>query len=297
MAADPATEIAGVWRRHGEAVPSVPLLFDSPHSGTRYPDDYRYAAPLASLRRSEDTHVDALFDAAPRCGATRLDALFPRSYIDVNRALDDLDPALLESPWPEPLTPGAKTGLGIGLIARLCGAMVPIYDRRLGVGEVRGRIERYWRPYHAELERLVEATHARHGIVFHVNCHSMPAVGADGMALDAGRPRADFVLGDRDGTTCAEAFIAVTEETLRRQGYDVRRNDPFKGVEIVRRHGRPDAGRHSLQIEINRRLYMNEETRERHDGFARLQADLAELIAVLAAFTRDQTPVTARIVP
>ncbi|MBL8697206.1 MAG: N-formylglutamate amidohydrolase [Alphaproteobacteria bacterium] len=290
-------ELPGVWRRHGAAVPEVPLVMDSPHSGTSYPADYRHAAPLATLRRAEDTHVDVLFGDAPRFGATRLDALFPRSYIDVNRALDDLDPELLDGPWPEPLAPGTKTTLGIGLVSRLCGAMVPIYDRPLAVDEVRGRIDRCWRPYHTELERLIEATHARFGAVFHVNCHSMPAVGADGMALDAGRPRADFVLGDRDGTTCAEAFVGTAERFLAARGYDVRRNDPFKGVEIVRKFGRPGAGRHSLQIEINRRLYMNEDTREPNDGFARLRAALAGLVECLAGFARDRAAVTARTAP
>lgn len=295
--ADAVETVPGVWRRHGAAVPSVPLVLDSPHSGTLYPEDYGHAAPLAALRRSEDTHVDALFGDAPRHGATRLDALFPRSYIDVNRALDDLDPELLDAPWPTALAPGAKTTLGIGLVSRLCGAMVPIYDRRLGVDEVRGRIERCWIPYHRELDRLIDATHRRHGIVFHVNCHSMPPVGGEGMSLDAGRPRADFVLGDRDGTTCGEAFVAEAERHLAGLGYDVRRNDPFKGVEIVRRHGRPGAGRHSLQVEVNRRLYLNEDTREPNAGFAGVRAGLDGLVAALAAFAQAQAPITARTAP
>lgn len=297
MGAESITTVPGVWRRHGAAVPRVPLVLDSPHSGTDYPVDYRHAAPLATLRRSEDTHVDALFIDAPRHGATRLDALFPRSYIDVNRALDDLDPALLEGSWPTPLAPGAKTALGIGLVSRLCGAMVPIYDRKLDVDEVRIRIERCWRPYHAELDRLIEATHARFGTVFHVNCHSMPPVGADGMAVDPGQQRADFVLGDRDGTTCDEDFIAVVEEHLQGLGYDVRRNDPFKGVELVRRHGRPTAGRHSLQIEVNRRLYLNEDTREPTAGFDRLRAHLDGLLGRLAAFAGERAVVRGRTAP
>ncbi len=301
MDAERSDETLGVWRRRDCAVPHAPLVLDSPHSGTAYPADFGHAAPIATLRRSEDTHVDALFAAAPDHGAVLLGALFPRSYIDANRALEDLDPAMLDSPWPEPINPGQKTQLGIGLISRLCGAMVPIYDRKLSVAEVRRRIDRYWRPYHRELDRLVDDIHARFGIVFHVNCHSMPPSGIEGMAVDAGRPRADFVLGDRDGTTCAPEFTAAARNFLIGRGYAVRCNDPFKGVELVRKHGRPAARRHSLQIEVNRKLYLNEDTRELGAGFEGTRADLSGLIAVLAGFAResaaDRQPVTARTAP
>ena len=115
----------------------------------------------------------------------------------------------------------------------------------------------------------------------------MPAVG-DALADDPGRERADFVLGDRDGTTCEPAFTQVVADTLRRLGYAVAINDPYKGVEIVRRYGRPEEGRHSLQLEIKRTLYMDEQTLEPSAGFARLEADLARLTATLAGFLRDR---------
>jgi N-formylglutamate deformylase len=181
-----------------------------------------------------------------------------------------------------------KTSLGIGLIARFCGAKEPIYGRKLGVAEVARRIDTYWRPYHGELDRIVEATQRRFKVVFHLNCHSMPPTGVAGMAVDAGMSRADFVLGDRDGTTASPHFVAAAEAFLIGRGYGVRRNDPFKGVELVRKHGQPAAGRHSLQIEVNRRLYLDEETREPNGGFARTRADLAGLVACLAAFAQAE---------
>lgn len=286
MHAEPSAEIAGVWRRWDPRGAAVPLVLDSPHSGTSYPADYRHVAPLSLLRRSEDTHVEALFGDAPDYGAALLGALFPRSYIDANRALSDLDPAMIDGDWPEPLEPGQKTTLGIGLIARYCGTRDPIYDRKLSVAEVARRIETYWRPYHRELDRLVDALHARFGVVFHLDCHSMPPVGVAGMAVDAGTRRADFVLGDRDGTTASPDFVAAAEGFLVGRGYEVRINNPFKGVELVRRHGRPAARRHSLQIEVNRRLYLDEETREPNGDFARTRRDLAALVARLAEFAR-----------
>lgn len=288
MLVEPTAELPSVWRRWDPRGAAVPLVLDSPHSGTDYPADYRHVAPRSLLRRSEDTHVDSLFGDAPAHGATLLGALFPRSYIDTNRALSDLDPDMLDAPWPERLEPGQKTSLGIGLVARYCGTKEPIYDRKLTVAEVARRIDGYWRPYHGELDRIVEAMGRRFSIVFHLNCHSMPPMGVAGMATDAGMLRADFVLGDRDGTTASPDFVATAEAFLIGRGYNVRRNDPFKGVELVRRHGRPGAGRHSLQIEVNRRLYLDEETREPNAGFARTRVDLAGLVARLAEFARAE---------
>jgi len=151
-----------------------------------------------------------------------------------------------------------------------------MYDRKLTAAEVRRRIDRWYHPYHAALATELDALHRAFGAVWHLNCHSMPAVG-DANADDPGRVRADFVLGDRDGTTCAPAFTSLVAETVRGMGYTVAVNDPYKGVEIVRRHGRPAERRHSLQIEIKRTLYMDEDSLEPNAGYARLERDLARL--------------------
>jgi N-formylglutamate deformylase len=160
--------------------------------------------------------------------------------------------------------------------------------RKLASAEVRARIDRYWRPYHAALDAAIADRHRAFGGVWHVNCHSMPAVG-DSLADDPGCERADFVLGDRDGTTCEAAFTALVADTVRAMGYSVAVNDPYKGVEIVRRHGNPAANRHSLQIEIKRTLYMDEVTLETTGGYARLQRDLTRLAETLAAFVSART--------
>lgn len=265
----------------------VPLLLDSPHSGSHYPADFGYACSLDRLRQAEDMYVDELFASAPAQGAPLLRAHFPRSYIDPNRGLEDLDPELLDGEWPLSTRPGEKTRLGVGLIWSRLRGTTPIYSRKLSVEEVRQRIERCWRPYHATLEREVERLHGAFGCLFHLDCHSMPANG-DPRIDGNSEPRADFVLGDRDGTACCEAFTARVEAYLKGLGYDVRRNLPYKGVELVRRYSNPATGRHSLQLEINRRLYMNEETFEKTDRFSLLQAQLDGLLADLAAFAGDQ---------
>lgn len=276
----------GILRRDDPKDAIVPLVFDSPHSGVTYPADFRYAASFDVLRTAEDTWVDELYAAAPELGATMLAAEFPRSYIDVNRDLGDLDPQLLDERWPGKLNPGEKTKLGIGLIRRLARPGIPVYDRKLSVAEIEARIATYYRPYHDELAEILNARHTQFGAVFHIDCHSMASKGSD-MTPDGAVQRADFVIGDRDGTSCKSGFTDTVVTALRGHGYDVRVNDPYKGVEILRRHGRPREGRHSLQIEINRKLYMDEATRAKSGGFARLQAHITSLIQRLAAVAAE----------
>ncbi|WP_207484440.1 N-formylglutamate amidohydrolase [Arenibaculum pallidiluteum] len=267
---------------------ALPLLLDSPHSGTGYPDDFRPAAPMSVLRRGEDMYVDDLYAEAPRHGATLLLAGFPRVYLDANRPADDIDPELLADPYPEPINPGPKTRIGKGLVWRMAAPGVPIYDRLLPAAEVKARIDRYWRPYHGALRAELDALHARWGAVWHIDCHSMPAVSDDLSEEGPGQPRADFVLGDRDGTTCEPGFTQAVAAALRGLGYDVRLNDPYKGVELVRAYGDPAAGRHSLQVEINRRLYMDEASFARAPGYGQLKTDLGRMVAAVADYVRGR---------
>ncbi len=266
----------------------LPLVCDSPHSGTFYPADFRAAAPLARLRGGEDTHVDALWEAVPRVGGMLIAATFPRVYIDPNRTLEDLDPDLLAAPWPQPLAPGEKTRLGYGLVWRNLDATTPVYDRKLSVEEVQGRIARYYQPYHAALAQAVEGAHARFGAVWHLNLHSMPNNAYERLKIQSPHPLADFVLGDRDGSTCEPGMVDLVERELRAMGYTVARNDPYKGVQLIAQIGRPAERRNSLQIEIRRPLYMDEATRERNAGFVTVQRDLGRLSERIAEYLRQQ---------
>lgn len=270
-------------RCHDPERAAIPLVLDSPHSGTVYPADFEHAAPRRLVRQAEDTYVAELYAMAPAMGATLVEALFPRAYIDPNRHLSDIDPLLLADEWSDPITPSRKSELGIGLVWRLARGGVPMYARKLSAAEVRRRISECYDPYHAAVATAIDGTHRAFGAVWHINCHSMPAVG-DAMSDDPGRPRADFVLGDRDGSSCESEFTAFVAATLKHMDYSVAINDPYKGVELVRRHGRPAERRHSLQIEVNRKLYMDEATLNKNEGFARLQTNLGRLLEALAGF-------------
>ena len=275
------------FTRHDPPGAPAPLVLDSPHSGEDYPDDFDCAVPRALLRQAEDTHVARLWRGALAHGATLVEAHFPRAWIDANRSLEDIDPALFApgEAWPGPVRLTRKTAQGIGLVWRLARGGVPMYARPLSVAEVERRIERCWRPYHEALARALDERHAAFGAVWHVNCHSMPAVG-DVNADDPGRERADVVLSDRDGTTCDAAFTRLAHDLFAARGYSVAVNDPYKGVELVRKHGRPAERRHSLQVELKRTLYMDEATLAPTAGYARLERDLAGVARELAAFAR-----------
>ena len=271
-----------VLRIHGPQQAALPLVLDSPHSGWRMPADFGAVLPAAVLRDGEDCFIDELYLPATERGIPLLAALFPRTYLDPNRHAGDIDLDLLDGPWPDDYVPSGKARLGKALVWRTMDDGRPIYDRKLSVQELRQRIARCHLPYHQALRGLLDAAHARHGVVYHLNCHSMNAVSGLMGEGPTGQPRADMVLGDRDGTTCAPAFTAFVREVLAGQGYDVAVNKPFKGVELVRAHADPAAGRHSLQLEVNKRLYMDADTLRKHDGFAKLQADLMALLDAIA---------------
>jgi len=264
------------------AAPRAPLVLDSPHSGHRMPDDFDAVATVRELRDGEDCFIDELYLPAAERGIPLLAAQFPRTYLDPNRHADDIDPELLAAPWPGPVNASGKGAIGKALVWRTLDKNRPIYDRRLTVAEVQRRIQRCHRPYHAALAGLLDAAHARFGKVYHINCHSMgheTSVLIEGVD---GQPRPDFVLGDRDGTTCEPAFTAFVRDHLAGLGYDVRVNDPFKGVELVRAYSNPAAGRHSLQLEINKRLYMSTTEIAKVDDFVRVQAQLMAMLDALA---------------
>ncbi len=259
-----------------------PLVLDSPHSGRLYPADFNHSVSRRSLHRMEDGFVDLVFDDTPQQGVAFIHARFARSYIDPNRAEHDLDPQMIDGPWPG-AAPSNKSALGVGLIFRRNLDGAPIYTAPLPVDQVRHRIEAYYRPYHRLLAATLAATERRFGAVWHLNCHSMPACAA--APAHHGRQeshRADFCLGDLHGKSCDPRFTQTVARRLTSMGYRVSINEPYAGAELIRRYGDPATGRHSLQIEINRALYMDERLHRPHDGLRPLRRSMNRLVAALA---------------
>lgn len=275
----------GVFSRQDPTEVAAPVLFEIPRSGAEYPRDFRSIASLSDLQRSVSMYVEECYNGVVEAGATWLYAHCPNAYIDLNRHELDVDPSQLAGEWPEPLRPGPKTKSGVGLIPTVCAGTKPLYDGPIPVAEVRKRLDQYYWPYHNEVTRLLRGFRADHGVAYHLSCHSMPALPASS-AADAGQRRSDFDLGDRNGTTCSVELLDIVSDVLKGFGYRVTANTHFVGAEAVRKHGAPDQGIHSLQIEMNRSLYMDEEARTRRPELSQVRTHLTAVAAQVADLAR-----------
>jgi N-formylglutamate amidohydrolase len=261
---------------------TAPLLFNSPHSGRIYPRAFLAASKLDSLtlRRSEDAYVEELFGFVGSLGAPLLYAHFPRAYLDVNREPYELDPALFRDGLPHYAnTQSVRVVGGLGTIARIVSESDEIYREPLTLVAALERINRLYTPYHATLRSLLVEAQQAFGLAVLIDCHSMPS----NPIADHGGSRPDFVLGDRYGTSCSGELTRVAAERLKAQGYVVALNKPYAGGYITEHYGRPQAGQHALQVEINRSLYMNETSFDKSPGFARLKRDLEHMVRALMA--------------
>ncbi len=263
---------------------TAPLVFSSPHSGSDYKDDFLDASLLDAfdLRRSEDSFVDELFAQAPCHGAPLLSALFPRAYIDPNREPYELDPDMFRGTLPAFVkTRSDRVRAGFGTIPRVVANGAEIYREKMHYSEAEARIENYYAPYHAALRRLVDETRERFGFAILIDCHSMPSIGGPS-DRDAGRRRADIVLGDRFGAACAAEVTDHAELALVELGFRVARNEPYAGAHTTSHYGRPGEFVHALQIEINRALYMEESQFARSQGHAALTERLGHFVRAMA---------------
>ena len=257
----------------------APLIFNSPHSGSRYPASFLARSRLdeRAVRQSEDVDVDELFSAAVT-DAPLLRAHFPRAWLDVNREPFELDPVMFSDPLPSFANiKSARVASGLGTIPRVVADGKAIYSTLLSVNEALARIEDVYVPYHQALRRLLDRSRAVFGFAILVDCHSMPST----VRTAHLRRRPDFVLGDRHGLSCDPALTDAIEATLVRRGYDVSRNRPYAGGFITEHYGQPGDGIHAVQIEVNRALYLDERTLHRSKGYPTLRADIAGLIESL----------------
>jgi N-formylglutamate amidohydrolase len=259
----------------------APLVLSSPHSGRAYPPAVLAQARLgpAALRALDDGPVDELMARGCAEGATLIAATYPRAMVDLNRDCCEQDPESLSDPALLPslrVTIKARAGLGV-VPTRLLSE--PIYETRLTSVELRRRLAQAYDPYHAQLRALVAERCQRFGAALVLDCHSMPTM----PPLLRGERPIDVALGDRFGRSCHPRLVEVAQRLLAASGLKVARNRPYAGGHITEHHGRPAQGRHALQLELRRNLFMDEATHEKHAGFAGLQALMGELARALAA--------------
>ncbi len=258
----------------------APLVLTSPHSGQRYDPAFLAASRLdaVAIRRSEDSFVEELFGAGPGLGIPLLAAQFPRAYCDANREPWELDPAMFADPLPDYVnTKSPRVHAGLGTIARIVGTGEPIYAGKLRFAEAKARVSACWEPFHAALRELIDETLARFGTCLIIDCHSMPTL--------PGRQavRADIILGDGHGTSCAPAWTDFIQSRFAGLGLSVHRNEPYAGGYITRHYGRPREGVQAVQVEVARALYMNERNFTRSGMFGAAQSMMAQWLEALVA--------------
>ena len=265
-----------------------PLIFASPHSGRDYPSDFLQMSRLDrhDLRQSEDAYVDLLFHDAPKFGAPFLRALFPRAYVDVNRSRHELDPRMFADGVPKSADSRSNRVIaGLGVIPRIVADGQDIYDRKLYFLDAQRRLSAFYDPYHEALSDLIAQARAKFGCAIIVDCHSMPSAG--GAPLRRNEPPIDFVLGDRFGVSCAPALSHAVEQSLGALDFHVVRNAPYAGGYVASSYGRPKNGVHVLQIEINRRLYLDERKIARTAEFEKLRGHMHNLMRELSSLRAE----------
>ncbi|MFN8920712.1 MAG: N-formylglutamate amidohydrolase [Hyphomonadaceae bacterium] len=258
-----------------------------PHSGRFYPDDLLRGSKLdrLALRRSEDAFVDELFAASPELGASLLMTDFARAYVDLNRGPEEFDPELIDGlPQGDRRVPSPRVLAGLGVIPRTVGDGVDIYTGRLAFAEVQARLDEVYAPWHGVIEDLIDGAKQTVGHAVVLDCHSMPASAS-------GSPENDIVLGDRFGASCAPVYMAEAFTYLRSKGLRVARNNPYAGGYATERYGKPGQNQHSLQIEINRSLYMVEGAMSKRTAFSQMAELLAGLVMRLVAVAEEKATV------
>lgn len=259
------------------------VIFASPHSGRSYPEWFIEESSLdpLTLRSSEDAFVDQLIAPAVAAGAVALCAHIPRAIVDLNRSADELDPAAVAGVPAGKMNQRILSGLGV--IPRVVAHGRPIRQGKLPAAEARRRINAYWHPYHAALGALMDEAMARFGRAVLIDVHSMPHAALTHLA---GQPP-QIVLGDRNGASADAAVTSIVHDALTRVGLRVRRNSPFAGAYIAGLYGAPMRGRHVVQLEIDRALYMDELTVRPHHGFSAFAERFGRAVQELARLTPD----------
>jgi len=267
----------------GPDTPQWPVILSVPHAGRAYPpdlaDDCRF--PADRLLPLEDRFADRLAVASFEAGFTGIVAKTPRAVIDLNRAERDMDPGMLSRPMDVQPILSAKARGGLGLVPRRTAVLGDLWRRRFSPEEIDDRINRHHRPYHNRLETLMEAARRRHGTAILLDIHSMPPLLQDGA-----RTPPQIVVGDRFGRSASSILTELAGATFEAAGLRVAYNAPYAGGHILDRHSAPADGLHAIQLEFDRRLYLDSHLRAAGDGLT----DMARLLRQVAERLSDAAP-------
>lgn len=262
----------------------TPVLVEVPHSGLLIPNDVEpqlEATPSAVLRDS-DIYVDRLYKRAPENGATLLVARVSRYVVDLNRGPDEVDVAAV------PRHPKARHIPARGVVWRARTDGTPLLRAPLSEVQFQDRIDRYYAPYHETLREAAARLHRQHGHVVILAAHSMPSTGRRQFGGRQLR-RADIVPGTRGRSTADGRIIDLVDAHFRDAGLTVKHDQPYRGGWTTANYGAPKRGQHAIQIELNRALYVDEETSEvKKDDFERLGRVLDGLVGKLGQLMLDQ---------
>ena len=268
------------------------MVFASPHSGRNYSRAFLRSSVLDELqvRSSEDAFVDRLIAPAAKFGAPLLAAHMPRAFLDLNRACDELDPAVVQGV----LRPGhnPRIASGLGVIPRVVANGRAIYSGKLSMAQARARIDEYWHPYHHRLTQLMNDTNSTFGRAVLVDFHSMPHEAVQSVT-HSGFARPEVVLGDRFGAAADGGIVDRIETVFLEAGLRVSRNAPFAGAYITQAYGRPSRGHHAVQVEIDRALYMNEQYVRPNGNFDSFRKLMEQIVAQIADVGRHELPLAA----
>jgi len=251
----------------------LPLFISCPHSGEKIPLEANWLKdidPIIQLR-DIDRFVDTFYrPLARKFGIPFVYTPWTRYAVDLNRLVVDVDKNSVlgasETPGPFP-----KNGLHWVETSRQEVLMKRPISKELH--EI--LVQSYYEPFHKSIQAHFEHFKLQgHKRVFHIDVHSMPSKGT-GMHRDAGETRAEIVISDQDGKSCDPKFRDLVVESYKMAGFEVKLNWPYKGGRITETYGNPFKGRHTIQIEMNRGIYMDEETKKlNHEGFPSLSGQI-----------------------
>lgn len=248
----------------------LPVLLSVPHSGRDYPDWLvgLASAGKPSLTTLEDPFVDRLVWRALQRGCGAVIARTPRAAVDCNRAEDEVDPSVIDGARRRGISARARGGLGI--VPARTAQHGYLWRRAISPKQLDDRLNQAHRPYHEAIEAQLALLLDRFGCALLLDCHSMPPP-------PEGVP--PLVFGDCRGRTAEPWISAEAVAIAKRLGFDGGLNDPFAGGHVIERHSRPRDGVQALQIEIDRRCYLDSKLAKPGPGFDRV-AGLLEALAV-----------------